>query len=58
MRSFLAAALLAIAAITACQPAPGGGTESEAPPSTAPASGEPAGEGPEASATPDDPYGY
>ena len=57
LRSLLAASLLAIAAITACQPAPGGGAESDAPPGTAPASAEPAGD-PEASATPYVPPGY
>ena len=47
-RSVLAAILLT-AAITACtQPVPGGGGESEAPPSVAPASAEQ----PEASSTP------
>jgi hypothetical protein len=58
LRPFLAASLLAIAAITACQPTPGGGTESGAPPGTIAASAEPAGDGPEASATPNVPPGY
>jgi hypothetical protein len=43
LRSFLAAALLAIAATTACQPTPGGGGESQPAPSEAAPSSEAAG---------------